>query len=272
MRKTALALLLLTCLAPAAPAADGPVTLEGPVVQGGIVFGRAPAGSSVTVDGHDIMISDAGRFVLGFSRDDTDAHELAVSLPSGEIWARTLKPADREFDIQRIDGLPQDKVTPSEDVLERIHAEAARVARARKRRDDRTDWSDGFIRPVEGPVTGVYGSQRILNGEPRNPHWGIDYAAPTGTPVQAPAAGVITLTHADMYFSGGTVLLDHGQGLVSAFLHLSAIDVESGQRVEQGDIIGKVGASGRATGPHLDWRVNWGDVRVDAGVLVDETP
>lgn len=270
MRKRLAAGLVLILAGGLASAADEPVHLDGPVIQGGIVFGRAPAGSSVTIDGHAIMISDTGRFVLGFARDDEDTHELAVELPSGDIWPRTLKPADREFDIQRIDGLPPDKVTPSEGVLERIRAEAALVARARGRRDNRTDWAEGFVRPVNGPVTGVYGSQRILNGEPRNPHWGIDYAAPAGTPVQAPAGGIVTLTHPDMYFSGGTVLLDHGQGLVSAFLHLESIAVESGQRVAQGEVIGTVGATGRATGPHLDWRVNWGNVRVDAGVLVGD--
>ena len=250
---------------------DAPrVQLEGEMVQGGLISGQAPAGSTVELDGDRLMVSNDGHFVFGFDRDDTRPRELRVTMPDGQSWQKTVQPAEREFDIQRIDGLDSAHVTPPHSVLERIRNEAAMTRRARERRDARTDWIGGWIWPVHGRITGVYGSQRILNGQPRNPHWGLDIAAPTGTPVLAPAGGIISLTHPDMYFSGGTLFIDHGHGLVSAFLHLSAISVEEGQRVEQGDLIGKVGATGRATGPHLDWRINVGNTRVDPYLLLPE--
>ncbi len=250
---------------------DAPrVQLEGEMVQGGLISGQGPAGSTVELDGDRLMVSNDGHFVFGFDRDDTRPRELRVTMPDGQSWQKTVQPAEREFDIQRIDGLDSAHVTPPHSVLERIRNEAAMTRRARERRDARTDWIGGWIWPVHGRITGVYGSQRILNGQPRNPHWGLDIAAPTGTPVLAPAGGIISLTHPDMYFSGGTLFIDHGHGLVSAFLHLSAISVEEGQRVEQGDLIGKVGATGRATGPHLDWRINVGNTRVDPYLLLPE--
>ena len=258
-------LLLLASLS----AGAGSVTLVGDPVQGGLLRGEAPPGSVVKVDGQHLMVSEQGHFLLAFGRDETDSVRLEIALPDGNHWVREVTPGDREFDIQRIDGLPDHQVTPPQEVLQRIREEAALTQRARERRDERTDWVDGFIWPTIGRITGVYGSQRILNGNPRAPHWGIDVAAPTGTPVKAPAAGIVTLAHPDMYFSGGTIFLDHGHGLISSFLHLSAIDVEEGQRVEQGELIGKVGATGRATGPHLDWRMSLGNVRIDPALLLD---
>lgn len=253
-------------------AANAAVTLEGQIVQGGLVFGQAPAGSQVRLDGETLMVSDEGRFLIGFGRDETQARHLEVQLPDNQRWSRTLTPEQRTFDIQRIDGLPSEQVTPLPEVLKRIRDEAAMARRARERRDSRTDWTDGFIWPAEGRISGVYGSQRILNGQARAPHWGIDIAAPTGTPVLAPAAGIVTLTHPDMYFSGGTIFLDHGHGLISAFLHLSEIKVEQGQSIAQGEIIGLIGATGRATGPHLDWRISLGDTRVDPMLLLPPKP
>lgn len=260
-----LTLLLLALMAGTVQAA---VNLEGQLVQGGLLFGQAPEGSQAWLDGDPLMVSSEGVFLVGFGRDETAPRKLEVKLPGGESWSRLLTPEPRTFDIQRIDGLPSAQVTPLPEVLQRIRDEASLARRARELRDQRTDWTTGFIWPLRGRITGVYGSQRILNGEPRAPHWGIDIAAPTGTPVKAPAAGLVTLTHPDMYFSGGTIFLDHGHGLVSAFLHLSEIQVERGQRVEQGEVIGLVGATGRATGPHLDWRINLGDTRVDPALLL----
>jgi len=258
-------LLLLGLLTGSVQAA---VSLEGQLVQGGLLFGQAPGGSQAWLDGDPLMVSSEGAFLIGFGRDDAGPRKLEVSLPDGERWSRLLTPEPRTFDIQRIDGLPSAQVTPLPEVLKRIRDEASLARRARELREQRTDWTEGFIWPLHGRITGVYGSQRILNGEPRAPHWGIDIAAPTGTPVRAPAAGLVTLTHPDMYFSGGTIFLDHGHGLVSAFLHLSEIRVERGQRVKQGEVIGLVGATGRATGPHLDWRINLGDTRVDPALLL----
>ncbi|RFF32248.1 M23 family metallopeptidase [Wenzhouxiangella sediminis] len=261
-------LLLITPL-PAAAEEDSPVRFEGEVVQGGLVVGRAPAGSSVEVDGEPVMTSPDGRFLLAFERQQTEPTRVEVVLPTGMRLEETLAPQPREFDIQRIDGLPQDKVTPPESVLSRIREDARQAREARNRRDARLDWAAGFDWPLTGPVTGVYGSQRILNGEPRNPHWGIDIAAPTGTPVRAPAPGVVTLAHPDMYFSGGTLFIDHGHGLVSAFLHLHTMHVEPGDVVDRGELIAEVGATGRATGPHLDWRMNLREVRIDPALLLD---
>lgn len=265
MRKSLITLILTTLwLIPV----QADVELDGEIVQGGLVFGSAPPGSKVRLDGEALMVSDEGDFVLGFGRDETASRQLQVVLPDGRSWEKSLSPESREFDIQHIDGLPQEQVTPPPEVLERIRDEARQTRLARELRDQRTEWLGGWIWPVSGPVTGVYGSQRILNGQPRNPHWGLDIAAPTGTPVKAPAGGIITLAHPDMYFSGGTLFIDHGHGLVSAFLHLSEILVEEDQRVEQGEVIARVGATGRATGPHLDWRINIGSTRVDPYLLL----
>ncbi len=260
--------LLLLTLALTQTPLQAAVSLDGQVVQGGLLAGQAPPGSEVKIDGDPIMVSEDGRFLVAFGRDETEARKLMVTLPDGEQWQRELRPKAREFAIQRIDGLPDEQVTPPQAVLKRIRKEAALARHARQRNDDRTEWADGFTWPVIGRITGVYGSQRILNGNPRAPHWGIDIAAPTGTPVKAPAGGVVTLTH-DMYFSGLTIFLDHGHGLISSFLHLSDISVEEGQRIERGELIGEVGATGRATGPHLDWRMSLGDVRIDPALLLD---
>jgi murein DD-endopeptidase MepM/ murein hydrolase activator NlpD len=194
---------------------------------------------------------------------------LAVIHPDGTREERDLAVTRREYRIQRIDGLPPAKVTPREKDLARIRAEAARVKAVRSHDDARTDFLTGFLWPARGRISGVYGSQRILNGQPRRPHFGVDVAAPVGTAVRAPADGVITLAEPDLYFSGGTVILDHGHGLSSSFLHLSAIHVKEGQRVRQGGLIGEIGATGRVTGPHLDWRMNLFDARIDPQRLVD---
>ncbi|HKL52046.1 MAG TPA: M23 family metallopeptidase [Wenzhouxiangellaceae bacterium] len=250
----------------------GLLELQGEAVQGGLIIGQAPAGAEVELDGERLRHAANGYFLIGFGRDETAPRRLVVRAPGGATEVREFRPEPREFDIQRIDGLPPSQVTPDPESLERIRREAGQVREARTRLDARTDFADGFIWPVHGPITGVYGSQRILNGEPRSPHWGVDLAAPTGTPVVAPAAGVVTLAHPDMYFSGGTLMLDHGLGLSSAFLHLDEILVEPGQRVEQGDPIARVGATGRVTGAHLDWRMNLGETRIDPQLLIDAPP
>ncbi|GAB4168046.1 MAG: M23 family metallopeptidase [Wenzhouxiangellaceae bacterium] len=257
--------LLLTPLS--LPANEPEVHLQGQPVQGGLIIGQAPPGARVLLDGQPLPTSSDGWFLVGFGRDDDRPRRLSVQTPEG-VFERVLVPERRRFAIQRIDGLPPAKVTPDPDALQRIREEAALVREARSRVDDRADFATGFKWPVVGPVTGVYGSQRILNGEPRSPHWGVDIAAPVGTEVRAPAAGVVTLVHPDMYFSGGTLVIDHGLGLSSAFLHLDEVLVEVGQRVEQGQVIARVGATGRVTGPHLDWRMNLGDVRIDPQLLL----
>jgi len=263
------ALLLCLLLALQAGADEAALTLIGDPVQGALLIGRAPPDAEVRLDGAPVQRSPDGHFLVGFGRDEVDARILEVQLADGRVERRVLTPAPREFDIQRIDGLPPKQVTPDPESLERIRAEAAQVRQARQRRDQRADFAGGFEWPTRGPITGVYGSQRILNGEPRNPHWGVDIAAPVGTAVTAPAAGIVTLAHPDMYFSGGTLMIDHGLGLSSAFLHLDEILVKPGQRVRQGELIARVGATGRVTGAHLDWRMNLGQTRVDPALLVE---
>ncbi len=269
MRRLVARLTALWVFAAAAPSSFG-LELDGEAVQGGLIFGQAPTGSTVTYDGREVMVSDKGQFVIGFGRDDSGTVVLEVTEPGTPTQRLELAIAPRDYAIERVDGLPPATVTPPPEVLERIRREATRVAQARAQRDARTDWANGFTWPATGRLSGFYGSQRVLNGEPRRPHYGVDVAAPEGTPVTAPAPGVVTLAEPDLYYSGGTVIIDHGQGLSSTFLHLSSVDATVGQDVAQGDLIGRIGATGRATGPHLDWRMNWLDKRVDPQPLAGE--
>lgn len=256
------ALLLFSSLASASHA------LEGRYMQGGLVVGHTEPGVQVRLDEIDVRVSEQGYFVLGFDRDHAAESRLRLTYPDGHSEEQTLKIARREYNIQRIDNLPDRKVTPQKMDLERIRKESALVKAARKLNDPRTDYLSGWQWPVKGRISGVYGSQRILNGKPRRPHFGVDVAAPVGTLVRAPADGIVTLVHPDMFFSGGTLILDHGQKLSSAFLHLSEILVKQGDRIRQGDPIARVGATGRVTGPHLDWRMNFHSYQIDPQLLV----
>ncbi len=268
-----LALGALLSLGPMPGAADTGVRLDGPRIQGGLLRGQAPPGSRVEYEGEAVRVSGDGWFLIGFGRDASPEAELVVSHPDGRRERRVLKVERRQYDIQRIDGLPARKVTPrSEEDLARIRAEVRMVRDVRAIDDPRTDFLSGFRWPIKGRISGVYGSQRILNGEPRRPHFGIDIAAPAGTKVVAPADGVVTMVHPDMFFSGGTMIIDHGHGLSSAFLHLSRILVKKGERVAQGQPIAEVGSTGRSTGPHLDWRINLFDRRLDPSLLVGPMP
>ena len=244
------------------------VELTGTVVQGGLLFGQAEPGSSVSLDGTEVAISADGQFVIGFGRDETGVRKLVVSSPDGEIFHKSIAIQQSQYEIERVDGLPPSTVSPDPAATARIREEARMVATARQHRDQQAFYTAGFSWPAQGRISGVYGSQRILNGQPRNPHFGLDIAAPVGTDVRAPADGLVTLTHPDMLLSGGTIILDHGQGLSSAFLHLSEILVEAGTFVKQGDLIARIGATGRANGPHLDWRMNWLDRRVNPQLLL----
>ncbi len=244
-------------------------SLSGEFIQGGIVIGRTVPESRVTYDNQVIRVSPAGNFIIGFNRDEPEKVKLKIITPDGAIITKELYVKQRDYKIQRIDGLPKSKVSPEKpEILARIRKEGAQAALARKRDDERADYLETFIWPATGAISGVYGSQRVLNGKPRRPHFGVDVAAPTGTEVFAPASGVITLANADMFFSGGTIILDHGHGLSSTFLHLSKLLVKSGDVVKQGDLIARVGATGRVTGAHLDWRMNLFKRRVDPQLLV----
>lgn len=266
MRRPAAALL---AMAWTAAAAAGALELAGPIKQGGMMVGHAPPGSAARLDGEPLRVSPQGVFVVGFDRDAAPEATLAVTLPDGSVERRTLDVVQRDYPTERIDGLAPSKVTPDEEALKRIRREQALIDRARQIDAPRTDFMASFTRPVEGRITGVFGSQRILNGKPRRPHYGVDFAASRGTPIKAPAPGSVSLAHDDMYFSGGTVIVDHGHGISSVFIHMSRIDVSVGQRVARGDILGAVGATGRATGPHLHWGVNWFDKRLDPRLLLE---
>jgi murein DD-endopeptidase MepM/ murein hydrolase activator NlpD len=248
------------------------VELEGEPIQGGLIFGKTQAQDRVFLDQEEVMVSRDGDFVIGFGRDESGERELLIKTPTGREERIILPVAPREYAIERVDGLPPKTVTPDPESAARIKADGRLVSSARSRRDQRVDYNSGFDWPAQGRISGVYGSQRVLNGEPRRPHYGLDIAADQGSPVYAPAAGIITLAHPDLYFSGGTIILDHGQGLTSTFLHLSKILVETGSTVQQGDLIAEIGSTGRASGPHLDWRMNWLNRRVDPRLLMDGEP
>jgi murein DD-endopeptidase MepM/ murein hydrolase activator NlpD len=252
---------------------DRQLQLSGQVRQGGMLFGKTLPGSKVYQDGQALRVSRQGDFLLGFTRDAPSTSSLRVELPDGRVIKRSLDVAKRDYRIQRIDGLPKRKVTPRKpEDLERIRRDVVAAKKARARDDDRQDFLSGFEWPVLGPISGVYGSQRILNGKPRRPHFGVDIAVPTGTPVKAPAPGIVTLAVPDMFFSGGTLIIDHGHRLSSSFLHLHKLHAKVGDRVEQGELIAEVGATGRVTGAHLDWRMNLRDRRIDPQLLVPPMP
>ena len=244
---------------------------RGEAVQGGLVLLRLAPGSSLTVDGAPRMVSPDGFALVGFHRDDEETVSLEARSPDGSIRSLGLTPRQRQYREQRIDGLPANMVTPPQEVLDRIKRDRLEV---RKARGEATA-IDGFAQrmgwPVKGVVTGVYGSRRILNGEPRAPHYGIDIAAPAGTPVTAPAGGIVRMVD-DLYFTGWTVILDHGHGLSSTFLHLDEALVKEGQQVPKGGLLGRVGSSGRSTGPHLDWRINLFEKRLDPMLIAGPMP
>lgn len=260
-------------LPPLAAAADAaPVQLPENLAQGDLVVGRTQPGSEVVYGDRSLRVDAQGHFVFGLGRDEAGPVSLLVKLPDGRLETVQRPVAPREWKIERVDGVPQQTVTPDPAIAARIAREQARVVAARERDDERSDFAAGFRWPLQGRISGVYGSQRIYNGTPRSPHSGLDVAAPNGTPIRAPAAGMVTFADPGLYLTGGTVLLDHGHGVSSNFLHLSRIDVAVGDRVEAGQVLGQVGATGRATGPHMHWGMNWFGVRVDPRAVLEKWP
>ena len=250
--------------------------VRGDALQGHLMVFQAPPGSAVILDGTPQSLSDEGYFAVGFHRDDKAAVRLEIRPANGTANQLTLTPQARSYDIQRIDNLPATMVTPPQQTLDRIRQDIADVKAARaifSRQDDAL--VNGFDWPVWGRISGIYGSQRILNGKPRQPHYGIDIAAAPGLAVRAPADGRVVMAK-DLYFTGGTVIIDHGFHLNSTYSHLEEMIVSVGTAVKRGDIIGTVGSTGRSTGPHLDWRINWKQKRLDplllAGPLLPALP
>jgi murein DD-endopeptidase MepM/ murein hydrolase activator NlpD len=244
------------------------VVLSGELSQGGFLRGQVPVGTRVFFQDQALRLSADGQFIIGFGRDAAVQQDLTLISADGQSRVETLQLRRRHYDIQRIDGISAKMMSPGAAELQRIDAEARLAAAARQRDSELPFFLQPFSWPLKGRISGVYGSQRILNGEPRRPHYGVDIAAPKGTPVLAPAGGRVSLKHEGMFFSGATLIVDHGHGLSSSFLHLSEILVQEGELVKKGQPIARVGASGRVTGPHLDWRVNWFDQRLDPQLLV----
>lgn len=268
MLMKSLCMFFATFIAFACLAEQSDLLLEGEFIQGGTIRGKLPPGSTIRLGETTLQQSPQGDFVFGFGRDHPAEILLSWQVPGKQLSQRSLEVAKRDYPTQRVDGVPQQTVTPNKDKLARIRKESALVKTARQAHHPLHYFTQDFIQPLDGPRTGVYGSQRIYNGVPKRPHYGVDYAAPVGTIVKAPADALVTLVHADMYYSGGTLIMDHGYGLSSTFIHLSEVLVKEGQQVKQGEAVGKVGSGGRSTGPHLDWRLNWYEVRLDPELIL----
>ncbi len=241
---------------------------ENSLQPGGFYIGQAPDGNRVFYGDRPLQLTTDNRFLLGFGRDADLQQHISLVDTNGRERVLTLQLQPRNYQIEKVDGISKKMMEPSTADLRRIRHEANQVWNARQQLSQRMPFSEPFIWPLKGRISGIYGSQRILNGEPRRPHFGVDIAAPAGTPVVAPAGGIVRLAHPGMFSSGKTLIIDHGFGLSSSFLHLSKILVKEGQPVRQGDRIALVGASGRVTGPHLDWRINWFDQRLDPKLWV----
>jgi hypothetical protein len=244
------------------------VELTGHLAQGGLVTGRTNPGAKVLLGDRAVLVGEDGLFVFGFGRDQAPTAQLTIIQPDGATEQQTLTVEQRKFDIQRIDNMEQAKVTPNPADLARIKSDQEKINAVRGDATPAEDFLVPFIWPAQGPISGVYGSQRILNGEPRAPHYGLDIAAPEGSPVIAPAPGIVRLVASDFFLTGGTVIIDHGFGVQSVFIHMIAVQAKNGTRVQQGELIGHVGQTGRATGPHLHWGMNWLDVRLDPAFWV----
>jgi murein DD-endopeptidase MepM/ murein hydrolase activator NlpD len=262
LRALAFSCVLATAGGAGAQEDDG-IVFPASASQGALVFGKVPAGSVVEYAGRTLRPTPWGTVVFGVDRQERGPLRLEVVRADGTRVPETVAVTPRDWPLEHVDGVPPKTVNPPPAIAERIRREQAQVTAARARDDDRADFAAPFTWPVQGRISGRFGSGRVYNGQPGAGHSGMDIAAPAGTPVKAPAAGVVTFANPDLYLTGGTVLLDHGHGVSSNFLHLSRIDVKVGDRVAQGQVIGAVGATGRATGPHLHWGMNWFDVRVD---------
>lgn len=243
------------------------ITVHGKFEQGGLVIGTVPPGSQLSFDGKAVSVSPEGGFVIGFDRDEPAEGTLSATLPDGRRVVRKLHIRPRDWDIERINGLPDKEVHLSPAALKQIHQDALEVWQARGHDSPITGFLLGWRWPAQGRISGVFGSQRILDGEPRRPHYGVDIAAPVGTTVVAPAPGIVRMAD-KLLLSGKTLVIDHGHGVSSTFLHLSKFSVTVGDTVKKGEKIGEIGETGRATGPHVDWRINWFKRRLDPQLLV----
>ena len=252
-------LLILAILFPFKASA---VEFIGNFSQGNFILGKTEPNSKIIVNKTEVRVSSDGYFVFGIDRDRK--YDLVITkISNGKKEKIIKKILKRKYKIQRIDGLPENKVTPPESVYKRIKTENNKIGEARAINSELNFFKDKFIMPVEGIITGVYGSQRILNGKPKWPHYGIDIAAKQGTQIISSATGVVTMAEDDLYYTGGTIIMDHGHGISTIYSHLENVLVSVGDKINQGDVIGTVGSTGRSTGPHLDFRINWFQTRLD---------
>ncbi|WP_297506680.1 M23 family metallopeptidase [uncultured Caulobacter sp.] len=273
-RRAVLAALPLTALGGTVKASAPGLSLSGKFVQGGFAVGRTAPRAVIDVDGQILTTASAnGWFVVGFDRDAPPVSKLTVTTPDGSaVDERAIAVGD--FDIQRIDGLPPEQVTPTDPaLLARLEAEGVRKSAGFASQADLEGFREGFVPPVaDARRSARFGGQRILNGEPKRPHYGMDLAVPVGTPVRAPASGLVCFAETGLHYEGGLVLIDHGQGLVSAYLHLSRIVAPAGAYVSKGQLIAESGKEGRATGPHLCWRMKWRGRNLDPSLMVGAGP
>ncbi len=256
------AALVTQAVATSAPDAAA-YALRGEWRQGALLIGKTEPRASVVFEGRNLRVSPEGWFVFGLDRDEKSDVMLSVQLPGQTAVVEHHTVVARDWEIQRIEGLPPSKVNPPAAAMKRIAAEAGTIKAAEARDSEHSDFAGTFVWPVKGRLSGTFGSQRILNGTPKQPHYGIDVAVPTGTPVAAPAGGVVSLARPDLYFTGGTLIIDHGHGVSSILVHLSKLLVREGMTVKQGQVIAESGMTGRATGPHLHWGVYWFGAHVD---------
>jgi len=240
-------------------------TFKGQFIQGSFILGKTDPDSEVFIDKLKVKVTSDGYFAFGLGRDRKS--DVVITINKEKIIKKVFK---REYKIQRIDGLEEKKVTPPEEVYERIKRENKWIGEARTVNSDLAFFKNKFINPLENAiVTGVYGSQRILNGKPKWPHYGIDFAAEEGTEIKAMLSGVVTLAEPDLFYTGGTLIFDHGHGVSTLYMHMKTLMVKKGQKVKQGDVIGTVGSTGRSTGAHLDVRLNWFQTRLDPATVLD---
>ena len=270
-RRIALATGVAAAFAPSfLRAATERLSLTGSMEQGSLVVGHAPPGTRLTLDGNTLHVSPEGIFAFGLDWNQTEPAHLAAQFDDGTTDTRDVAPAVRQYNVQHVNGLPQNTVTPPPDIIARIKREHARLAEARHTDSEHVWFADPFDWPAPGIMSGVFGSQRIDNGTPMSPHFGVDMANVTGTPIRSPADAVVLLTD-DFYLEGGFTLLDHGHGVFTHYMHQSKRLAKEGDTVARGDIIGHIGMTGRATGPHLHWGMNWFQAKLDPS-LSTRTP